>query len=256
MANIHTMDAGNVKTIEGVSLVIMDKDGTMIDLHNYWSGMIFYRSSAIAKRCDLDAEQECNVAISMGVDPETRRIKPEGPVGLKGRHVVMQTAVDYLESIGMHDTFNKCVDAFDEADKVSIEKLDELIKPINGLYEFVNKLKSLGCKIAVATTDNSQRAKLAMGKLAISEKIDVIVGSDMVKYSKPNPEMVNMILSEIGISPKDTVIVGDAFTDIILGNNAGLKASIAVASGVTPKSELKKLTPYTVDDISMLDASM
>ena len=56
------------------------------------------------------------------------QIKPEGPVGLLPRKVVQKAAEDYLSSIGQKEVEKVCFDSFAEADKLSLEKLDALIR--------------------------------------------------------------------------------------------------------------------------------
>jgi phosphoglycolate phosphatase-like HAD superfamily hydrolase len=48
-------------------------------------------------------------------------------------------------------------------------------------------------------------------------------------------------------------MVGDALTDIQMGLNAGLKASIGVLSGFATAEQLRTLTPFVVHDVSELN---
>ena len=64
--------------------------------------------------------------------------------------------------------------------------------------------------------------------------------------------MANLILKELSVDKENTVIVGDAITDIEMGFNAGLKASIGVCSGLTSERKLGEKTDYVIEDISMI----
>ena len=55
-----------------------------------------------------------------------------------------------------------------------------------------------------------------------------IIGADDVVNAKPNPEPVNKILSDLSFSPSETIVIGDAPYDIMMGKNTG-----ATACGVT-----------------------
>ena len=72
----------------------------------------------------------------------------------------------------------------------------------------------------------------------------------MVKNYKPFPDMINLILRKLSVEKENAVIVGDAITDVEMGVNAGLIASIGVSSGLTPREDLLKKTGYVVNDIS------
>ena len=64
--------------------------------------------------------------------------------------------------------------------------------------------------------------------------------------------MLHLILKELSVDREDTVMVGDAITDIEMGINAGVKASIGVCSGLTPKEMLLEKTQYVIEDISKI----
>jgi phosphoglycolate phosphatase-like HAD superfamily hydrolase len=64
--------------------------------------------------------------------------------------------------------------------------------------------------------------------------------------------MANLILKELSVDKENTVIVGDAITDIEMGHNAGLKASIGVCSGLTSENGLLEKTKYVIKDISKI----
>lgn len=235
--------------IDDVALVIFDKDGTLMDLYHYWSQMICLRADDIAKELDLDSFHKNEIIYAMGVDLENKRLRPQGPVGIKKRSDVLQAAVDYLTSIGVEDTYDQCFNSFAHVDEITSSRLTEFVKPIKGASELLESLSSKGCKIAIATTDISERAKMAMDYLGFLPMIDFIIGADMVQKSKPDPEMIYKTLEALDISASSSVMVGDAITDIQIGLNAGLKASIAVLTGLSPESDLHKLTPYVVESV-------
>lgn len=240
----------NYDELKDVQLIIFDKDGTLIDLYKYWSNMINYRVERISKELNLNKTHEKNLKFNMGVDIENSRLRPDGPVGVKKREIVKQAAVDYLSSIGYEDKSDLCIEIFKKVDSYSLQKFDEIIKPIDGCYDLLSTLKDNNCKIAIATTDRKERAELAMDFIKLIDYIDIIVGADLVKNTKPAPDIANYICLNLGISESKAVIVGDAVSDIKTGINANLKASIGVCTGITTKDKLLKLTPYVIDSIS------
>lgn len=240
----------NNQMIEGIDLVIFDKDGTLMDLYHYWSQMVGLRAEFICQELKLDMTHHNNLLYGMGLDSKVGKLRPEGPVGLKKREIVLQAAVDYLASIGYSDTYDLCFEAFKEVDRLSSENLRQFIRPIDGVNDIVNTLSENGCKIAIATTDVTKRAKLAMEFLGIADKIDFIAGADMVSNSKPDPEMVYVILNTLNIDRSNAVIVGDAITDVQLGINANLKASIGVLTGLSSYEQFKIITSHVINEVS------
>ena len=236
--------------IKDIQLAVFDKDGTLTDLYKYWSSMVGFRADLICRRLHLKEADSIAMQEAMGVELKNSRLKPQGPVGLKKREVVMQTTIDYLATIGFSDTKQLCTDAFEEVDRHSLNHFSSIISPIEGLYNLFDSLKKNSCKIAIATTDRTERAQLAMEHLKIADQIDLIVGADMISNAKPDPEIANLILNKLNV-PRDTAImVGDAMSDVELGVNAGLKASIGVLTGLAAEEELKGVTRHVVQSIA------
>jgi len=241
------------KIITDIDLLVFDKDGTLIDLYTYWYHMVELRARRLCETCGLSLrEHKDNLMFGMGIDVPNKRLKPEGPVGLLPREVVQKTAEDYLAKQGCRDVSNICFNVFEEVDKLSLCLLDEFIKPIDGAIGLLRDIKDKKAKVAIATTDKTDRAKIAVDFLRIGYLIDIVVGADKVKSSKPAPDMLEFIGVTLSIKPSRSVVVGDALTDIQMGINAKFKASIAVCSGLTAKDELKSITAYVVSDVSKI----
>lgn len=51
----------------------------------------------------------------------------------------------------------------------------------------------------------------------------MIVGANDVRRHKPHPEPVQMIMERLGVSPEETLVVGDANYDILMGRNGGCR---------------------------------
>lgn len=237
-------------TFDGIELVIFDKDGTLMELHHYWTEMCKLRVDSIAGIFPLTQEQKKAMLFSMGVDLDSGRLRHEGPVGIKKREVIMQAAVDSLEAAGYHDTTEVCRQVFEEVDMRSAGMLEQLVIPIPGASELIKTLSSAKCRIAIATTDRSGRASMAMDAMGFGDMIDLVVGADRVAETKPDPEMLFLILETLGIGKDQTLVVGDAITDIEMGNRAKVAGAIAVLSGQTQKEILEKNTPYVIGSVA------
>jgi HAD superfamily hydrolase (TIGR01549 family) len=243
----------NKDVIPDIKLMIFDKDGTLTELYHYWSQMVGLRAKLICEKFGLDAMHEKNLAYEMGADFEKGRLRPHGPVGLKKREVVLKAAVDYVANMGFRDAYHVCFDVFKEVDEISSLNLGQFLKPIKGAVELIDVATAKGCRIAIATTDRSERAKLATEFLGFSDKIDFIIGADSVSNPKPDPEQIYMTLDTLKIDPLNAVMVGDALTDVQMAVNAGLKASIGVLTGFATLEELKAITHYVVKDVSEIE---
>ena len=238
------------KEVKNIELVIFDRDGTLIDLFNYWSKMIGMRAQIICGALNLDKSDEIKMMFAMGVDLDNQRLRPEGPVGLKKREIVMQAAVEYLQTKSIPEVVTVCQEAFAKADQLSLARMVDLVKPIEGALSLINSLSSKGCKLAIATTDREGRARLTMESIGLLDSFSMIVGSDSVENSKPFTDMIDLISHRLNIAKENAIMVGDAISDVQMGLNAQVKASVGVCSGLTSRENLQKLTDYVIDDIS------
>lgn len=245
----------NGKSLQDVRLAIFDKDGTLIDVHTYWANMVDFRAVRICDRLGLGKDMRFGIMDSMGVEMPGMKIKPAGPVGLKKREIVLRAGVDYLMAQGLEDQTSLFEEIFREVDIFSLSQLDTIIRPLTGLHTLFAGLKRNNCRIALATTDRSDRAALAMQHLGLAAETDFIAGADMVTNPKPAPEIINLICDKLEVSPDHTIMVGDSGADVMTGVNASCLASIGVASGLTPSAELLRLTPHVIPDISHISIS-
>jgi phosphoglycolate phosphatase len=244
--------AVNSKIIHDVGLVIFDKDGTLIELYPYWSQMVALRARIIGESLSLSTEHQAGLRWALGVDEKAACLRPEGPVGLKKREVVLKAATEYLAGIGHRGSLRLCEQAFERADEISKGNLRRFIRPIRGAVSLMGSLRDGGCRVALATVDVSRRAYLAMEYMGVRDRLDLIVGGEEVFHSKPDPEMIHIILDRLGIDRSRAVMVGDALSDVQMGINAGLKGSIGVLTGFASAGELGALTPFIARDVSEL----
>ena len=118
MVNIHI----NNKIVENIELFVFDKDGTLIDLYNYWFHMIELRAKKMCEHYDIKEEKyQKNLMFEMGVDSQNDRLRPEGPVGLLPRKVVQKAAENYLEKLGCSDIEITCFKIFEEVLKSTLD---------------------------------------------------------------------------------------------------------------------------------------
>jgi phosphoglycolate phosphatase-like HAD superfamily hydrolase len=238
------------KIIHGVGLVIFDKDGTLIELYHYWSQLVALRARFICEALGLGKEHEAGLRWALGVDERAGRLRPEGPVGLQKREIVLKAATGYLGGIGHRDILRLCEQAFERADEISSGDLSRFIRPIRGAVSLMGALRDRGCRVALATVDVSRRARLAMEFMGVSDTLDLVVGGEEVARSKPDPEMIHIILDRLGVARSQAVMVGDALNDVQMGANAGLKASIGVLTGFATAEQMLALTSFVAQDVS------
>jgi len=67
----------------------------------------------------------------------------------------------------------------------------------------------------------------------IRKYLDLVVGCDMVKKEKPDPEMLLTTLEKLGILKNNAIMVGDTKKDTEAAKNADIKSVIYVTDGIS-----------------------
>jgi phosphonatase-like hydrolase len=110
----------------------------------------------------------------------------------------------------------------------------------------------MGIKIGLDTGFSKDIASLIFNRLQWAGRIDYMVASDEVKNGRPFPDMIQKIMSELGIEDTNEVVkVGDTEVDVNEGINAGCKYVIGITTGSFKREQLEPYHPtHIIDDIS------
>ncbi len=230
--------------------ILFDKDGTLIDFDIMWCNIIETRARLMVDMLNLDDAVKDEIIRAMGIDPETRKVHPRGPVAIAPRAEVLISAVTvlYLQGINWDEAKKVVEKAFEQTDQYL--KLVDMIQPVPGMVECLERLKRAGVKVVIATTDNEEKARKNLPILGIEKLVDLVVGGNSVQKSKPDPEMVYLICQKLNLNPRDVVMVGDAVTDVMMGKNAGAIAAVGVLTGVTAKESLMEEADIVLDSVA------
>lgn len=141
---------------------------------------------------------------------------------------------------------------FSEQLKKAYQNLE--VKPINGVEDFLLKMRSKNKKIVLNTGYSQEIAQQLLDKLGWKEHIyyDALITANDVSESRPSPEMIHLAMQKFNIiDPEKVLKAGDSIVDIEEGKNAGCGLTIAVLSGAQKRSELEKSNPdYIFNTIS------
>jgi phosphoglycolate phosphatase len=241
-------------TIENIKMVIFDKDGTLIDIHHYWCSMIEFRADSFVDSLRLNSSDKIELynklVDGMGIDLDSKKMKPEGPVGIKPRGFIMNVALDIMKIYDSSYTIEMVESIFKEVDSYSQTKLLKIVKPLPNMRQLLDDLKSAKIKISIATTDLTNRAILAMESLEVRDYFIDIVGADLVNNPKPKPDLVNYILHKNGLTANEAIVVGDSIVDLEMAQNANCRF-IGVKTGLYGDEFIEK-SEYLIENLKEL----
>lgn len=114
--------------------------------------------------------------------------------------------------------------------------------PVNkGLLNLLDLLDKLHIKKAIATSAFSDIADRMIKHIGVFERFPVIVTGDMVINGKPNPEIYLKAAKNLGVDPKQTLVIEDAQNGVESGYNAGMKV-IAIPHKASKHHDFSKAT--------------
>ncbi|MCY7358570.1 MAG: HAD family hydrolase, partial [Rudanella sp.] len=118
--------------------------------------------------------------------------------------------------------------------------------PVPGLPDFLRALKAAGIKTAVGTSAPVENLDFVMEKLGLRDYFDVLLHEKLVIRPKPDPEIYQLAMQMLGVSPADSVIFEDSMTGIKAARAAGARV-VGVATTHT-RDELAEVADLVIQD--------
>lgn len=96
------------------------------------------------------------------------------------------------------------------------------VQPKPGVKEYMEKLKSAGVKIAIATSGYKDLCEAALKRLGMADMIDAYALSCEVGVRKSNPDVYLLAAERIGVAPQECMV----FEDILIGIEGAKKGGM------------------------------
>ncbi|MFS0647106.1 pyrophosphatase PpaX [Siminovitchia sp. 179-K 8D1 HS] len=126
--------------------------------------------------------------------------------------------------------------------KFNMEKHDLLVQEFEGVYETIRTLHENGMKMAIVSTKIRKTVVKGLKLTNLDEFFDVIITLDDVEKAKPDPEPLLKALDALEAEPREAIMIGDNYHDILGGKNAGTY-TCGVAWSLKGKDYLEQYKP-------------
>jgi phosphoglycolate phosphatase len=232
--------------LDGIDLVIFDKDGTLIEFHLMWGGWV----DALAR--DLEAATGLSLRDRLydllGVDRATGRVHAHGLMAATPMSRIREAVVAQLVAAGASpETAVVAVGgAWYAPDPVA------LARPVTDLPALLGRLRERVRLFAVATSDERDPTERTLVALGIDGEFAALACADDGFPNKPAPDPVLQLCSRLGVPPGRTMVVGDSPADLRMGRAAGAARIIAVLTGVGERETLGSLADAILGSIEDL----
>ena len=234
--------------LDGIDLVIFDKDGTLIEFGAMWAGW------AVALADGLDAVTGLRVEgplfAMLGYDRASATILPGGGLAATPMSRLRERTGEVLVGLGLTaDNAERALGTTWHApDPVG------LARPLGDLHSLFARLHASGRKVAIATSDDREPTERTLAALGLAGEIDALGCADDGVAVKPAPDMVLYLCTQLDVVPTRTAVVGDAPADLKMARAAGAGLAIGVLTGVGRRDDLEPLADALIASAEELDA--
>lgn len=205
-------------------LIIFDWDGTIIDSQAH---IIKSMSNALIEEgVDVPQEEEIRHIIGLSLDNAIQTLCPD----IDSR-LVQRIAENYRKHF-FADAAESCA-------------------LFNGVPEIIRDLHASGYYLAVATGKGRHGLDIALEKTGLQPYFHITRCADETR-SKPDPLMLDQILTDLNLDPEQAIMVGDTSYDMDMACNIKMDC-IAVTYGMHDKAHLQNSHPtHFIDSITQL----
>jgi phosphoglycolate phosphatase len=232
--------------LDGIDLVVFDKDGTLIDFHAMWSAW----PEALASGLEAATGRDLRVPLftALGYDETTERAVASGYLAATPMARIRDATRDILLGAGLRPAQADAAleSAWHAPDPV------ESATAVTDLVDLFTALRSSGRHIAVATSDDRAPTLRTLGAFGVDALVEATLGADDGIPAKPAPDMVLAICELIAVAPARTAVVGDSAADLAMGRAAGVARCIGVLSGIGTVDDLAPLADVMLASIAEL----
>lgn len=164
-------------------------------------------------------QQKLKTAVGMGNNDIMQLILPQEIIVSKG----LQTLADEKEAIYR-------------------EIYAPRMKPVAGLLELLQELRTAGIRCAVGTSGPQENLQMVLDGCHIAEFFDAIVSSDDVSRCKPDPEIYLTAAAKLALPPAACLVFEDAPAGIESARRAGVGRIVALTTSFSHET-LQEMAP-------------
>jgi HAD superfamily hydrolase (TIGR01509 family) len=233
-------------------LVAFDKDGTLVDFEFMWGRLaVAWVERLVAETGNRELERD--LYHSLGYDPQRRRTEPQSPLAIAttGQLRAIAAGALFRHGVPWPQAEDHTLHAFETS---SVLPLADLIRPTGDVPGVLERLRKVGVRVAIVTTDNRAETEETLQLVSIAHLIDHTTCGDDGLLIKPAPDMLLAACEKLSVEPSRTAVMGDTVADLLMAQRAGAGFAAAVLSGVGDPVQLRahaRAVLTSIDEIAV-----
>lgn len=208
--------------LEGISTVIFDLDGTLVDSMWMWGA--------------IDTEYLGRFGIE----------KPEHLQADIGGMSFGETAAYFKETFHIPDSIEQIKDDWN---RMAWDKYLHEVPLKSGAGAFLETCQAKGIKLGIATSNSRQLVENVISAHGLHAHFDSIMTACEVEKGKPAPDIYLAVAEELNVEPERCLVFEDIVPGIMAGKNAGMKVcAVYDEHSVGQDREKSRLADYYIHD--------
>ena len=145
-----------------------------------------------------------------------------------------------------------------EVENKIIDRMIALIsehgKPLKGVLETLDFLRSKNIKIGLGTSSYSVLIEAVLNTLKIAGEFDFVHSAEDEKYGKPHPAVYLTVAENLEVSPRKCLVIEDSLNGIISGKAAQMKVVCIPEKTHNPEPKLS-ISDWMFEDMDQFLSS-
>jgi len=238
--------SGASDVLDGIDLLIFDKDGTLIEFELMWGGWV----DELGKRLEAATGLALREGLYelLGVDRLSGQVLAHGVMAATPMARIRELVTAYVAEAGVRPEAALAAvgGSWHAPDPVA------LAEPVTDLAALLDGLRTRVRLMAVATSDERDPTERTLAALGIAGEFAALACADDGFPNKPAPDPVLRLCERLGIPPGRSAVVGDSPADMRMGRAAGAARVIGVLTGVGDRATLEPLADVVLSSIAEL----
>jgi len=120
---------------------------------------------------------------------------------------------------------------------IYLEIIKGKLRPLPGVFEFVQQCRERGWKLAVASSADMRKVKGNLDEIGLGfDRFDAVISGEDVEHKKPAPDIFLLAAGQIGVKPSQCLVIEDAPSGVKAAKAAG-----AMCLGITSSFSKEEL---------------
>ena len=204
--------------------VIFDMDGVLVDSEKLWK----------------QAEKEVFSSLGVNVTDEDSEVTKS--------MTTTEVSEFWFNKFPWHSK------SLETVEQMVVSRVMELITTedckINGIKEFIEKLKINNYKIGLATNSPYKIIPIVLEKLEVTGLFDVISSAEFEKNGKPDPAIYINTAAKLNVATKNCLVIEDSHSGMLAAKKAGMTVIAFTNGNPEANFDIADFTINQFDDLT------